>query len=240
MAIQLRSTRDSATAQGLKILVHGPSGAGKTRLAATAPGRPIIISAEAGLLSLRDVDIPVIEVASIVDVHDAYAFLQSEAGLVYDWVCIDSISEIAEVVLNTEKKLTKDPRAAYGALAEQMTDLVRAFRDLPGRNVYMSCKQERVKDEASGALLYGPSAPGQRMAQALPYFFDEVFALRVEKDPEGKTTRWLQTGRDFTHEAKDRSGALDMFELPDLAAIAKKIKGDLPKTEAAAATADVS
>ncbi|VTU25201.1 phage nucleotide-binding protein [Variovorax sp. PBS-H4] len=240
MAVQLRSTRDSAVTQGLKILVHGPSGAGKTKLCATAPGKPIIISAEAGLLSLRDVDIPVLEVASISDVHEAYAFLISPEGQVYDWVCIDSISEIAEVVLNTEKKLTKDPRQAYGALAEQMTDLVRAFRDLPGRNVYMSCKQDKTKDEQSGAVLYGPSAPGQRMAQALPYFFDEVFAYRVEKDPEGNTTRWLQTGRDFTHEAKDRSGALDMFEVPDLAAIAKKIVGTSPKTVAAAVSADVS
>lgn len=238
MAVQLKSTRDAAATQGIKILVHGPAGSGKTKLCATAPGKPIIISAEAGLLSLRDVDIPVIEVASIADVHEAYQFLLSDEGRVFDWVCIDSISEIAEVVLNTEKKNTKDPRQAYGALAEQMTDLVRAFRDLPGRNVYMSCKQERTKDEATGALLYGPSAPGQRMAQALPYFFDEVFALRVEKDPEGNTTRWLQTGRDFTHEAKDRSGALDPFELPDLAAIARKITGTSPKTDAGAVSSD--
>lgn len=246
MAVQLKSTRDAATSQGIKILVHGPAGAGKTKLCATAPGKPIIISAEAGLLSLRDVDIPVLEVASIADVHEAYAFLLSPEGQVFDWVCIDSISEIAEVVLNTEKKLTKDPRQAYGALAEQMTDLVRAFRDLPGRNVYMSCKQDKTKDEQSGAVLYGPSAPGQRMAQALPYFFDEVFAYRVEKDPEGKTTRWLQTGRDFTHEAKDRSGALDMFEAPDLSVIARKITGSSgtsgasPKTVAAADSAAAS
>ncbi|MGJ7508705.1 ATP-binding protein [Variovorax sp. GT1P44] len=236
MAVTLKSTRDAATSQGIKLLVHGPAGAGKTRLAATAPGKAIIISAEAGLLSLRDVDIAVIEVTSIGDVHEAYAFLQSDEGKVYDWVCIDSISEIAEVVLNTEKKATKDPRQAYGALAEQMTDLVRAFRDLPGRNVLMTAKQERIKDEQTGAVLYGPSAPGQRMSQALPYFFDEVFALRVEKDAEGNTTRWLQTGRDFTHEAKDRSGALEMFELPDLAAIAQKIT----KPVAAAVPADVS
>lgn len=240
MAVTLKSTRNAAASQGIKVLVHGPAGAGKTKLCATAPGKPIIISAEAGLLSLRDVDIPVIEVASIADVHEAYAFLMSPEGAHYDWVCIDSISEIAEVVLNTEKKATKDPRQAYGALAEQMTDLVRAFRDLPGRNVYMSCKQERIKDDATGSILYGPSAPGQRMAQALPYFFDEVFALRVEKDPEGKTVRYLQTGRDFTHEAKDRSGALDMFELPDLAAIAGKITAPVSPISAQPAAAAVS
>jgi hypothetical protein len=241
MAIRLTSTANSAAENGLKLLVHGPSGSGKTTLCATTGEPTVIISAEAGLLSLRNHNIPVIEVKTIQDVHEAYQFvLESAEAKHFRYVCLDSISEIAEVVLNNEKKATRDPRAAYGALVEQMTDLIRAFRDLPARNVYFSCKQERVKDEATGAVMYGPGMPGQRLATSLPYFFDFVMALRVEKDPEGKTTRWLQTGRDFTHEAKDRSGALDMFELPDLAAIAKKIKGDLPKTEAAAATADVS
>ncbi len=223
MAIKLTTTREAARSNGVKILTYGQAGAGKTTLCATTGGTPIIISAEGGLLSLRASDIPVIEVSSIADVHEAYAFLMSPEGAHFDWVCLDSISEIAEVVLNAEKKATKDPRQAYGALTEQMTDLLRAFRDLPGRNVYMSAKQERTKDELSGAVLYGPSMPGQRLGQGLPYLFDEVLCLRIEKDAEGKTVRALQTQPDFQYGAKDRSGALDAFEPPNLAAIAAKI-----------------
>jgi hypothetical protein len=55
------------------------------------------------------------------------------------------------------------------------------------------------------------------------YFFDFVFALRVEKDADGNPTRWLQTNRDYNFEAKDRSGSLDMFESPDLSALATKV-----------------
>ena len=224
MAITLTNTRDSAKLNGIKVLVHGPAGSGKTRLCATTGGSPVIISAEAGLLSLRGEDIPVIEVQSIADVYDAYAFVtDSEEGKHFDWICLDSISEIAEVVLNYEKKNTKDPRAAYGLLAEKMTDLIRAFRDMPGRNVYFSSKQERSKDEVSGSMLYYPSMPGNTLKQGISFFFDEVAALRVEADAEGKPTRWLQTSRDFNFEAKDRSGCLDMFEAPNLAAIAAKI-----------------
>jgi len=223
MAVKLTSTRVAARTNGIKVLVYGNAGAGKTRLAGTTGGSPIIISAESGLLSLRDTDIPVIEVASITDVHEAYAFLCSQEGVGYDWIVLDSISEIAEVVLNAEKKATKDPRQAYGALAEQMADLLRAFRDLPGRNVYMSAKLDRIKDEHTGAVLFGPAMPGQRLGQSLPYLFDEVFVLRVEKDAEGNVQRWLQTQPDFQYQAKDRSGALDPFEAPDLAAIAAKI-----------------
>lgn len=223
MAIKLTSTREAARTNGIKLLVYGQAGAGKTRLCATTGGRPIIISAESGLLSLRGTDIPVIEVASLADVHEAYQYLVSADGAHYDWVCLDSISEIAEVVLNYEKKATKDPRQAYGALTEQMTDLLRAFRDLPGRNVYMSAKMERTKDEHTGAVLFGPSMPGQRLGQGLPYLFDEVLCLRVEKDAEGNTFRALQTQPDYQYGAKDRSGALAPFEDPNLAAIAAKI-----------------
>lgn len=224
MSIRLTTTREAAQINGLKVCVYGASGAGKTRLCATTGEPTVIISAEAGLLSLRDTDIPVIEVATIGDVHDAYRFIaESDDAKDFRWVCLDSVSEIAEVVLSAEKKATKDPRQAYGALQEQMTDLLRAFRDLPGRNVYMSAKLDRQKDELTGAMLYQPSMPGQRLGQALPYLFDELFVLRVEKDQEGNPSRWLQTGGDLQYVAKDRSGALDQFEQPDLAAIAAKI-----------------
>lgn len=223
MAITLKSTKDAAL-DGIKVLVHGPAGAGKTSLCATTGAPTIIISAESGLLSLRGVDIPVIEVKSLEQLYEAYDFVaNTEEGQAFNWICLDSISEIAEVVLNHEKKVAKDPRQAYGALAEKMTDLIRAFRDLPGRNVYFSCKQERTKDEQSGAMLYYPAMPGNMLKQGVGYFFDEVMALRVEKDADGNPTRWLQTSRDFNYEAKDRSGCLEMFEAPNLAEIAAKI-----------------
>jgi phage nucleotide-binding protein len=224
MAITLTSTKDSAALNGLKFLVHGPAGAGKTSLCATTGEPTVIISAESGLLSLRGVDIPVIEVKTLDQLYEAYDFVvNTEQGQAFKWVCLDSISEIAEVVLNHEKKVAKDPRQAYGALAEKMTDLIRAFRDLPGRNVYFSCKQERAKDEQSGAMLYYPAMPGNMLKQGVGYFFDFVFALRVEKDADGNPTRWLQTSRDYNYEAKDRSGSLEMFESPDLSAVAAKV-----------------
>lgn len=223
MAIQLKSTKDLARANGLKILTYGPAGAGKTVLCGTADAKTIIISAESGLLSLHGTDIPVIEVSNLAEVHEAYAYLLTEEGLQYEWVCLDSISEIAEVVLSYEKKNNKDPRAAYGNLQEQMTDLLKAFRDLPGRNVYMSAKMERIKDESSGALIYNPAMPGAKLGQQIPFLFDEVFCLRVEKDAEGNPQRWLQTASDYNFTAKDRSGRLDPFEAPNLSAIAAKI-----------------
>ncbi len=223
--MKLLSTKD-AHVNGVKILCYGSSGAGKTRLCATTGGKTVILSAEAGLLSLREHDIPFIQIQGIDDIYQAYDYLANDPeGQTFSWICLDSISEIGEVVLSAGKKSAKDPRAAYGDLQEKMGDLLRAFRDIPGRNVYFSAKQDRIKDEATGIMLYGPSMPGQKLGLQLPYFFDEVFVLRAERSPDGSLVRTLQTFQDVQYTAKDRSGALAPYEDPDLGAIATKISG---------------
>jgi phage nucleotide-binding protein len=223
VAINLKRT-GGLSANGVKLLVYGQAGAGKTTLTATLP-QPIVLSAEGGLLSIQDADLPFIEINSMATLMEAYKWLtESAEAKDFKSVALDSISEIAEVVLNAEKKATKDPRQAYGAMQEQMADIIRAFRDLPNRHVYMSAKLEKTQDEM-GRVLYSPSMPGNKTGQALPYFFDEVLALRVEKDAEGNTQRALMCDSDGLWLAKDRSGKLDTWEAPDLSAIIAKIGG---------------
>jgi phage nucleotide-binding protein len=223
MAIQLKRTKE-ATAQAVKLLVYGQAGAGKTSLIPTLP-KPVILSAEGGLLSIADTNLPFIEITSMQELREAYQWLTTSAEAAeFESVALDSISEIAEVVLNHEKKINKDPRAAYGAMQEQMADIIRAFRDLPGKHVYMSAKLEKTQDEM-GRVLYAPSMPGNKTGQSLPYFFDEVLALRVEKDAEGNTRRALMTDGDGLWLAKDRSGKLEVWEDADLGEIIKKIGG---------------
>ena len=74
---------------------------------------------------------------------------------------------------------------------------------------------EKQKDEQTGSMLYSPSMPGQKLGQALPYFFDEVLVLRAEKDADGNLARFFQTAGDYNFTAKDRSGALDLYEPAD-------------------------
>jgi len=227
--------------QGVKMLVHAGSGEGKTMLCATAP-RPVIISAESGLLSLNKAniervfgagnphvtyDIPVLQVTNVDQLISAYNYFATDqtARQHCGTICIDSLSEIAEVVLANAKRQVKDPRMAYGELIEKMLETVRKFRDLPGYNVYMTAKQEFIKDEATGIAKYMPSMPGAKLGQQLPYFFDEVFRLGTNKTPEGVQYRFLRTNVDLQYVAKDRSGRLGEIERPDLTHIISKIKG---------------
>lgn len=221
MAINLKST-GNLTANGVKLLVYGQAGAGKTSLIPTLPN-PIVLSAEGGLLSIQDAELPYIEIGTMADLQEAYKWLSESADAAqFESVAIDSISEIAEVVLNYEKKVNKDPRAAYGSMQEQMADIIRVFRDLPGKHVYMSAKLEKTQDEM-GRVLYAPSMPGNKTGQSLPYFFDEVLALRVERDAEGGSQRALMCDSDGLWLAKDRSGKLDAWEPADLGAVITKI-----------------
>ena len=223
MAINVKTT-GSLSANGVKVLCYGAAGAGKTSLIKTLPN-PIVLSAEGGLLSIQDADLPYIEITDMATLQEAYKWLTESADASgFQSVALDSISEIAEVVLNAEKKATKDPRQAYGAMQEQMADIIRAFRDIGGKNVYMSAKLEKTQDE-QGRILYGPSMPGNKTGQALPYYFDLVLALRVEKDAEGNAQRALMCDSDGLWLAKDRSGKLAAWEAPDLGAIIAKIGG---------------
>lgn len=227
MAIRLLSTREAALAHGIKAMVYGKAGIGKTRLCATAPA-PVIISAESGLLSLREYDIPVIPINTVDDLVEAHLWLtQSAEARQYATACIDSLSEIGEVVLNNAKKKVNDNRQAYGELIEKMTDTIRAYRDIQGKHVLMTAKMERNKDEQTGMMLFSPSMPGAKLSQQLPYFFDEVFHLDIgtATDQQGKhyTYRFLRTAADYQYDAKDRSGALDAIEKPDFHHIITKI-----------------
>lgn len=223
MAVNLKTTR-GLSAHGVKMLVYGEAGSGKTTLIKTLPA-PVILSAEGGLLSIADQDIPFIEVSDMDTLQEAYEWLEgSEEAWQFQSVALDSISEIAEVCLSAEKKATKDPRAAYGNMQDEISSKIRKFRDLPGRNMYFSAKLEKSQDEM-GRILYAPGMPGNKMAQAMPYFFDEILALRKEKDEHGNTVRALMCEGDGLWTAKDRSNRLEAWEAPDLGEIIRKIGG---------------
>jgi hypothetical protein len=239
MALQFTTSSKEAVSNGVKIMVHAPAGIGKTMQVATLPG-PVLISAESGLLSLskRNIekifgpndptityDIPTIKIYSVQDLEEAYAWAtQSSEARGFATIALDSITEIMEQILNYAKEVHKDPRQAYGDLITQGEKLIRAFRDIEGKNVYMSAKQAPFKDEMSNITKYGPMMPGSKLGPSVPYFFDELYALRVGKDNDGNDYRYFQTQPDIQYEAKCRSGALEAVEYPHLGHIINKIQ----------------
>lgn len=263
MAIKIVSIQEAIKDNGLKALIHGPAGSGKTVLCATAKAKTLIISAESGLLSLGqdkqkliedgspDFDpgfCEVVEVSTLSDLSDVYDHLckdhtedidgvevivHKEALTDYVWVCLDSITEIAETVLVNELSISKDPRKAYGNLQSKMLQILKSFRDMPQYHVLMTCKQERKADDTSGVIMYLPMMPGAKLTQQIPYLFDEVWCMRVGKDEDGDNFYYIQAVRELQYEAKDRSGRLTDCEPPSLYKLQKKIYEGATKKVAA-------
>jgi len=225
VAIKIKKT-GNVHEDGIKCLVYGKGGIGKTTLMGTAP-KPIVLSCESGMLALADKNIPYIEIQTVEEIYEAYDYLMSSKGKRYETICLDSVSEIAELVLSDLKKQYKDARQAYGELAEEVTTLVRKFRDIKGKNVIFSAKQKRITDEDTGLTQYVASMPGNNLTNSMPFFFDEVFYMTLHEKDDGKEVRVLKTQTSFDHDAKDRSGKLKKLELPNLTRIFNKIsKGD--------------
>lgn len=239
MAIKIQNTADIEFV-GVKCIIYGGAGVGKTRTIATAPS-PIIISAEEGLLSLMEVEIPYIEVKTLQDLDDAYNLLKKDAGQTYKTIGLDSLSEIAETLIAQELPKHKDGRQAYAALAQAMIPMLKKFRDLKDVNTVFSCKKIDVKDEETGTVTTELMLPGNVLSNQVPYIVDELFYMDVDR----KGIPFLQVKPSRKVFAKDRSGALDpagvfakdASSVPDMTAIFKAIADKIAKSKTKRASA---
>lgn len=209
----------------IQVLCYGESGSGKTELCGTLTNQ-IIISHEKGLLTLADQKIPVIEVECVADVLEALTFVRDSADAQqFKTICIDSLSDIAEGMLMEYKKQTTSAPQAYGQMADSIIDLIRGFRKLEDKNIFVTCKIGVLLDTYSNTTTLGPRLPGKSASLDLAYMFDEVFALRINQDGETQT-RYIQTQQDIQYIAKDRSKKLNPLEEPNLTNIFNKIRGE--------------
>ena len=228
MAITATSTSAYNSDMGVSIVVYGPSGVGKTRLAATLPvNETVILSLEHRLLSLRGFGMFAYELDTYEDVVTMQAVLEKDASFAaVKYVVVDSASELGEKTLISSLARIKDGRQAYQDMQTKCVSLFRLFRDMK-KNVILLFKEEMQKDALGNARI-GPSMPGQKLGPQVPYLFDEVFYMGISETPgqNGQVvkSRYLLTDASSTHTAKDASGSLEAYEPPDLLHIIQKIQ----------------
>lgn len=237
--MNIQTTDEFLEKHGIKLLLIGESGVGKTRSVASlknAGYRPLLISAESGVRSLAGIDIPMIDISKNDKGEDlplekrfdrlgeVYAWLkkgQSE----YDVIFVDSLTEINQaliVQLKMEIPDAKDTLKVYMANSERMVKLVRAFRDLPYHVVLVALSE--VEKSEIGQRFTTASVVG-KVAQHLPALMDEVLHLQIYEDENKKIYRRFQCDISPGIVAKDRSGRLNRFEQADLGIIFNKILG---------------
>jgi hypothetical protein len=235
--LNIVNLKDASAASPIKMLVFGSSGIGKTSLAKTTGEPTLVISAEAGLLSIAGADVDVFDISKdssgallekdkrIARLGEVYKhLLTAEAQNRWKWIIVDSITEISQNMvekLQVEFPDAKDTLRLYGENAKLMRALIKSFRDLPHYNVVFTALSEDDKDESNKRYI-GISMVG-KMSQQIAGYLDEVLFYFIRKDDAGNETRLLLTQPVEGIIAKDRSGKLSKFEEPNLAAIAKKI-----------------
>lgn len=223
-----------------KILIYGKSGTGKTYSVSTLDAKKtIVITPDKNALKVLKKLNWIADLWHVEKWEYMFEFskilLQPDMQKKYDNIFVDDFTEINELskewIVKVERPATKGltNTKTYSDLMElqdymllqvKITNLLRAFRDLP-YNCIFTCLEDEVRDEQSGIILFRPSMNG-KMRLNMTGFFDEVFRLIVDKDGE----RVFLCDNTEKELAKDRSGYLDKYECPDYAKILKKIKGE--------------
>ncbi len=117
---QLKPASQLARRYGVKSVVFGAPGSGKTPLINTAP-RPVLLVTEPGMLSMRGSNVPAWEAYSPALIVEFFEwFMKSREAANFDTLGIDSISNIAEIILADELGKVKHGMKAYGNMSERV------------------------------------------------------------------------------------------------------------------------
>lgn len=198
--------------RSLTMLIFGPSKAGKTRLAATAPGPRLFLDVENGakFLNTRSIvwdpkteDPPAADGSwdtCIVHVRDydiiprAYQWLLSGKHE-FRSVIIDSISELQakalEQIAGRKQMETRD----WGSLLREMTGFMRDMRDLtthPTNPLECVVLTAMAKEDMQGKAV--PYLQGQA-ANIISYLWDVTGYLAVETFPHPDPAQGRYTAR---------------------------------------------
>lgn len=193
---------DQLKASFATILGYGPARGGKTRsveACAKAGLAPLIIATElgetSGLLSLASTPIDFLKVHTHAELIDVLAELRKKPGKVeyeqkeFGMVVLDSITQWGEWPLERFVELkgwgdlatpatSKDPRMAYGYLAEKGRGLYKELFSLHA-HLYIIAREGLFGGDGDVAQFAAPELPGQKLPRELPGWPDATIRLRV-------------------------------------------------------------
>jgi hypothetical protein len=237
------------TKSTVNLLVYGRPGCGKTTFAATGPGPVLFVDCDEGLLGLENItDKRAQELGIRADEVYSESFT-TLPGLIqiirkqrdnlkqdpnfWGTIVLDNLTDLQRIL--KENLLQKDedkPRDLltqqdWGIILNQMQQIVRAIKHLPCHSVFIAHESE--KDTGDWSSLSG------KTQEELPGHVDVVTRYvmverEVTKDGQ-KVTEVIRRLRCTPQPgtcpvlAKDRSGKLSDWELPNFGALIEKITG---------------
>lgn len=222
----IKQAKEFAQLFGVKAVIYGPPGGGKTPLIGTAPN-PVLMLSEPGTRSLKGCPIKAFMLDSDplnpeamgneLDEYREWFQLSNEAKQ-YDTWAFDSISQMAEIYLARAHKKNKDGRAAYGVMADDV---------LKWTNFLYYTRQKHIvllaKNQLLDTGLNRPYFPGKELNTAIPHLYDVIARLALCNVPGVGQVKALRTLESFDTAARDRSGELAEYEQPNLTQLFTKV-----------------
>lgn len=222
----LRPASAYAVNLGVKAIVYGPAGSGKTPLINTAP-RPVLLACEPGLLSMRGSTVPTFIGATAKSIDEFFDWLFSSAEVKnFDTIAIDSLSQLCEIYL--EEALSGKSKggnrvhglAAYGAMATDVLKHIERLYFLQQKHAYLIAKLDSV--QGTVANYARPYYPGRQLPVMMPHKYDQILHLDIHNVPGVGQVRSFQCQGTIDVMARDRTGQLSMFEEPDFGKLVAK------------------
>lgn len=212
----IRPVKEFALKFGAKALVYGGAGTGKTPVAETCP-QPFMLVCEPGMLSMSKSTVKGIMAITPTEIDDRFAWmLGSNEAKNFNTYCIDSVSQMCEIILADELKKNKDGRKAYGELSRKVMDKLTALYFLPEKHLYLICKQQIINEYKR------PYFPGQDLPVKIPHLFDFILHLSIQSVPGIGQVKAFRCNEAIDVMSRSRTGNLNDFEPPDFGALIKK------------------
>ena len=255
---KIESLQDSVI--HINAMVYGDSGVGKTVFSGSDDRVLFVAPEDSGTLSAKRHGSKADKwpVQNWNDLLEAYEYLyeqiETEGKLPYDWVVIDSLTEMQYMAMQhilkqvVEENSSRDPDVPaiqdwqrYYIIFEKM---IRAFNDLDV-NVLYTALARKVED-ADGEEFYTPDIQGkeymisQKVASLMTSYGHMRIELKPQTDSEGNETgKKIRTRRIYWEDngasrGKDRTRTLAPFtDNLSLKAIRQKIEGYAPAAKKA-------
>lgn len=217
------------------VVLYGPSGVGKTHLAAQFP-QPLLLSCDPGTLggamSAINMGVKHLKVNSYPEVTALLPTLKqaAEAGE-FKTLVVDSITYLGKLVLKnilTNVGREKPEFAEWGLNYARTAMLINAFSDMKCHVVFTAI-DSASKDEVTGKKEGGPDLPG-KLAKELPQAVDVVARLFTTTgyDNAGKlkVNYKFRVVPDDTYFAKDRTNLLPNEGVADYNTFIKPLFGE--------------
>lgn len=236
-ARDLRPIGSLSQHKGAKIALYGPPGTGKTPMA-TQIERGCFFAVERGLMSAIGSQMPGWAInfeadarTKVKQIKDFFSWWlgppSNTSGL--DTLIIDSVTQIANLILEDCESRTSHGLKAYGMMMKDVLTLIDALNNQVSKNIVMLCQcqyEERTIQQGlttTQIKVAMPAFPGQKLPPKAMHDIDIIlYAHKTSVPGVGETTALLTSEAPYA-QARDRSGTLDRLEPPNLNTIIQKI-----------------